>query len=133
MGFPSTGSETIYRNIFSDLKPFLDKYLWEYKRYNLFIGKNRKYPNNLWKNKRVKLFPFNDHASCPIKLILDFCIDLYLYLTLNLKGISAIYCKTGKVRTDVKKVCYLIILGLYENFEEALIHYANKEHLIIKV
>jgi phosphatidylinositol-3,4,5-trisphosphate 3-phosphatase/dual-specificity protein phosphatase PTEN len=129
MGFPSTGCETLYRNSLSDLKSFLDRYHGEYKIYNLCIEKNRIYPKNLWENKRVGLFPFNDHAPCPIKLILDFCIDLCLYLTLNPKGVAAIHCKAGKGRTGVMIVCYLIFSGLCENSDEALIHYAKQRTL----
>ena len=129
MGFPSTGCETIYRNSLSDLKSFLDKYHGEYKIYNLCIEKKRIYPKNLWEDKRVGLFPFNDHAPCPIKLILDFCIDLCLYLTLNPKGVAAIHCKAGKGRTGVMIVCYLIFSGLCQNSDEALIHYAKQRTL----
>ena len=129
MGFPATGCETIYRNSLSDLKDFLDRYHGEYKIYNLCIEKKRIYPKNLWKDKRVGLFPFNDHSPCPIKLILDFCVDICLYLTVNPRGVAAIHCKAGKGRTGVMIVCYLIFSGLCENTDEALEHYARQRTL----
>ena len=129
MGFPATGCETLYRNSLVDLKLYLDRYHGEYKIYNLCIEKKRIYPKNLWIDKKVGLFPFNDHAPCPIKLILDFCIDLCLYLTVNPRGVAAIHCKAGKGRTGVMIVCYLIFSGLCQNTDEALVHYASQRTL----
>ena len=129
MGFPATGSETLYRNSLEDIKSFLDKYHGEYKIYNLCIEKKRIYPKDLWQDKKVGLFPFNDHAPCPIKLILDFCIDICLYLTINPKGVAAIHCKAGKGRTGVMIVCYLIFSGLCQTSDEALVHYAAQRTL----
>ena len=126
MGFPATGWQTVYRNSLKDLKSYLDKYHGEYKIYNLCIEKDRIYPKTLWEGKKVGLFPFNDHSPCPIKLILDFVIDLCIYLTANPKGVAAIHCKAGKGRTGVMIVSYLIFTELFQTSEEALIHYANQ-------
>ena len=129
MGFPATGCETLYRNSLVDLKLFLDRYHGEYKIYNLCIEKKRIYPKDFWIDKKVGLFPFNDHAPCPIKLILDFCVDICLYLTVNPRGVAAIHCKAGKGRTGVMIVCYLIFSGLCQNTDEALAHYASQRTL----
>ena len=129
MGSPAYGCETLYRNDIVDLKSYLDKYHGEYKIYNLCIEKNRIYPKDLWADKKVGLFPFNDHAPCPIKLILDFCIDICLYLTSNPKSVAAIHCKAGKGRTGVMIVCYLLFSGLCQTSEEALAHYASQRTL----
>ena len=126
MGFPATGWQSVYRNSLKDLKSYLDKYHGEYKIYNLCIEKDRIYPKDLWEGKKVGLFPFNDHSPCPIKLILDFVIDLCLYLTANPNGVAAIHCKAGKGRTGVMIVSYLIFTELFQTSEEALIHYANQ-------
>ena len=126
MGFPATGCETLYRNSLTDLRGFLERYHGEYKIYNLCIEKGRIYQKNLWIDKKVGLFPFNDHAPCPIKLILDFCVDVCLYLTSNPKGVAAIHCKAGKGRTGVMIVCYLIFSGLCQTSDEALAHYAKQ-------
>ena len=126
MGFPATGWQTFYRNSLKDLKSFLDKYHGEYKIYNLCIEKDRIYPKDYWEGKKVGLFPFNDHSPCPIKLILDFCIDLCIYLTAYPKGVAAIHCKAGKGRTGVMIVCYLLFSELFQTSEEALKHYANQ-------
>ena len=129
MGFPATGCESFYRNTLTDLKAYLDRYHGEYKIYNLCIEKKRIYPKDFWINKKVGLFPFNDHAPCPIKLILDFCVDISLYLTENPRGVAAIHCKAGKGRTGVMIVCYLLFSGLCETADEALAHYASQRTL----
>ena len=129
MGFPSTGCETLYRNSLEETKNFLDKYHQEYKIYNLCIEKDRIYPKNYFNNKKVGLFPFNDHAPCPIKLILDFCVDICLYLSSNPKGVAAIHCKAGKGRTGVMIVCYLVFTGLCQSVDDALVHYAKQRTL----
>ena len=129
MGFPATGCETIYRNSLTDLRDFLDRYHGEYKIYNLCIETGRIYEKELWFERKVGLFPFNDHAPCPIKLILDFCVDICLYLTCNPRGVAAIHCKAGKGRTGVMIVCYLIFSGLCQNSDEALAHYARQRTL----
>ena len=129
MGFPAYGYEILFRNDIVDLKSYLDRYHSEYKIYNLCIEKSRIYPKDLWVDKKVGLFPFSDHAPCPIKLILDFCIDLCLYLTSNPNGVAAIHCKAGKGRTGVMIVSYLLFSGLCQTSEEALAHYASQRTL----
>jgi phosphatidylinositol-3,4,5-trisphosphate 3-phosphatase/dual-specificity protein phosphatase PTEN len=129
MGFPATGCETLYRNSLADLKLYLDRFHGEYKIYNLCIEKKRIYPKEIWTDKKVGLFPFNDHAPCPIKLILDFCIDICLYLTINPKSVACIHCKAGKGRTGVMIVCYLLFSGLCQTADEALTHYASQRTL----
>ena len=129
MGFPATGCETLYRNSLTDIRGYLDRFHQDYKIYNLCIEKKRIYPKEIFQGTKVGLFPFNDHAPCPIRLILDFCVDICLYLTSHPKGVAAIHCKAGKGRTGVMIVCYLIFTGLCKNTEEALIHYAKQRTL----
>ena len=129
MGFPATGLESFYRNNLTDIKCYLDRYHGEYKIYNLCIEKNRICPKDLWEDRKVGLFPFNDHSPCPTKIILDFCVDLCLYLTANRTGVAAIHCKAGKGRTGVMIVSYLVFAGLFPNTDEALIHYSKQRTL----
>ena len=129
MGFPAFGCESIYRNTLEDTRNYLDRYHKDYKIYNLCIEKDRIYPKNYFEDKLVGLFPFNDHSPCPCKLILDFCVDICLYLTAHPNGVAAIHCKAGKGRTGVMIVCYLIFSGLCKTTEEALAHYAKQRTL----
>jgi phosphatidylinositol-3,4,5-trisphosphate 3-phosphatase/dual-specificity protein phosphatase PTEN len=57
-------------------------------------------------------------------LILDFCVDITLYLLRWPKGSAAIHCKAGKGRTGVMICCYLIFSGLCKNTEDAMRHYS---------
>ena len=129
MGFPAYGCEKFYRNTLEDTKAYLDRYHKVYKIYNLCIEKDRIYPKTYFEDSYVGLFPFNDHSPCPCKLILDFCVDICLFLTAHPDGVAAIHCKAGKGRTGVMIVCYLIFSGLCKNTEEALVHYANQRTL----
>lgn len=144
MGFPSTGCETLYRNSLKDLKGFFHHYHPEgVKIYNLCIEKDRIYDRSLFASEGdehpklalgllatertfpCSLFPFKDHNPPPIKLILEFCIDLCIYLTKNPKGAAAVHCKAGKGRTGLMIICYLIFSELCEDASQAINHYAK--------
>ena len=133
MGYPSTGCESIYRNNINDIKSFLNKYHSKYKIYNLCLEENRIYNKNLFNGKEIAIFPFIDHEPCPIKLILEFCIDIVLYLNRNPDGLCAIHCKAGKGRTGVMIVCYMIFTGICNNSQEALDIFAQKRTVDSKV
>ena len=87
MGYPSTGVEKMYRNSLSDIiKFFHTRHNDQVKIYNLCLEKDRIYNKNIFPNSKVGLFPATDHNPCHIKLILEFCIDICLYLTKNQMG-----------------------------------------------
>ena len=126
MGYPSTGMETLYRNDLQDvIKFFKVKHNDEVKVYNLCLEKDRIYNKNVFPNEKVGLFPANDHNPSPIKLILEFCIDICLYLIKHPNGVAAVHCKAGKGRTGVMICAYLVFSGLCKNSEQAFRHYAR--------
>ena len=126
MGFPSTGMQTLYRNYLSDIiKFFKTKHNDIVKVYNLCIEKDRIYNKNIFPHSKVGLFPATDHNPSPIKLILEFCIDICLYLIKNPKGIAAVHCKAGKGRTGVMICSYLVFSGLCKNCEQAFRYYGR--------
>ena len=126
MGFPSTGIEVIYRNSLSDIiKFFKTRHNNQVKVYNLCLEKDRIYNKNIFPNGKVGLFPATDHFPCPIKLILEFCIDICLYLAKNPNGVAAVHCKAGKGRTGVMICSYLIFSGLCETSDKAFRYYAR--------
>lgn len=126
MGFPSVGFESLYRNSLKETTRFFhEEHSDQVKIYNLCIEKGRIYDKSRFVNSSVALFPSKDHNPCPIKLILEFCIDVCLYLMKNPKGIAAIHCKAGKGRTGVMICSYLIFSGLCVNSKEAFNYYAK--------
>ena len=126
MGFPSVGCETVYRNSLTDVIRFFHiKHNDKVKIYNLCLEKDRIYSKNLFSKSQVGLFPATDHNPCPIKLILEFCIDICLYLLKNPNGVAAVHCKAGKGRTGVMICSYLVFSHLCETSEKAFRYYAR--------
>jgi phosphatidylinositol-3,4,5-trisphosphate 3-phosphatase/dual-specificity protein phosphatase PTEN len=126
MGYPSTGCESLYRNKLNDIIGFLNRYHRDYKVYNLCMESGRIYSKEYFNGKKVALFPFLDHEPCPIKLMLEFCTDLVLYLLSSDGGVAAVHCKAGKGRTGVMIISYLIFSGLCENSAQAARHYGRQ-------
>ena len=126
MGYPSIGCETVYRNSLTDVVNFFHKkHNDKVKIYNLCLEKERIYNKNLFSKSYVGLFPATDHNPCPIKLILEFCIDICLYLLKNPKSVAAVHCKAGKGRTGVMICSYLVFSHLCESSEKAFRYYAR--------
>ena len=126
MGFPSVGCETIYRNSLTDVVNFFHvKHNDKVKIYNLCLEKDRIYNKNLFSKSSVGLFPATDHNPCPIKLILEFCIDICLYLLKNPNSVAAVHCKAGKGRTGVMICSYLVFSNLCESSDKAFRYYAR--------
>ncbi len=126
MGYPSNGCEKMIRNSIVDVIKFFKYYHNDnVKIYNLCIEKDRIYPNSCFPKSQVALFPAKDHNPCPIKLILEFCVDICLYMIKNPEGVAAIHCKAGKGRTGLMICSYLIFSGKCKNSDDALTHYAT--------
>lgn len=133
MGFPSHScGESLIRNNIKEVKEFFkSSHENKVKVYNLCIEPERIYNKNLFSNK-VGLFPFADHQSCPIRLILQFCADISLYLLKNPEHVTAIHCKAGKGRTGVMICCYLIFSGICLNSLKAFEEYSERRSYVKK-
>lgn len=126
MGYPSTGFERFYRNSLDEIIRFFhEEHNDKVKIYNLCLEKERIYTKQSFSKSHVALFPAKDHNPCPIKLILEFCIDICLYLIKNQRGVASVHCKAGKGRTGVMICSYLIFSGLCATSTEAFQHYGK--------
>ena len=124
MGFPSIGCEKLYRNSIQDVVAFFERYhKGNVKIYNLCLEKNRIYDKSLFGKSKVGLFPSLDHNPCPVKLILEFCVDICLFLIQNLESVAAIHCKAGKGRTGTLISCLLLYMNIYDNAKDCLTYY----------
>ena len=127
MGYPATGCESFYRNSFADVKQFLtEEHGNKYKVYNLCMEKSRIYKKTAFGGPKVSLFPFQDHQSCPVKLMLEFCIDVCIFLLKDDENVAAIHCKAGKGRTGTMICAYLLFTGVALNSVNAFEMYGTR-------
>ena len=133
MGYPATGCESFYRNSFKDVKQFLnEEHGQKYKVYNLCMENNRIYNKNAFGGPGVSLFPFQDHQSCPVKLMLEFCIDVCLFLLKDDENVCAVHCKAGKGRTGTMICAYLLFSGIALNAVKAFEFYGSRRSKVNK-
>jgi len=122
MGFPSVGTEGLYRNGMADVQRFFnERHGGHYKIYNLCS--ERKYEPECF-NGSVCLFPFDDH-NVPCFQDMSFLNrELGAYLAKDPKNIAGIHCKAGKGRTGLVITCFLLYCGEWKTADEALRYYA---------
>lgn len=65
--------------------------------------------------------------------MLEFCVDLSLYLLEDQENKALVHCKAGKGRTGVMICAYLIFSGLCKNTKEAIEVYGIRRSHINKV
>jgi len=122
MGFPSEGSESMYRNPMSEVQRMLEmKHKDRYKVYNLCS--ERSYDHKKF-HHRVVRYPFDDH-NCPrFNDIWKFCVDVKDWLDEHVDNIAVIHCKAGKGRTGLMICCWLLFIKDWERAEDAMKFYA---------
>jgi len=122
MGFPSDGTESIYRNPMSEVQKLLEiKHKDHYKVYNLCS--ERSYDPKKF-HSRVVRYPFDDH-NCPnFKDIWTFCEDVKAWLDESPENIAVIHCKAGKGRTGLMICCWLLFCRDWDTADNAMKFYA---------
>eukprot|EP01087_Luapelamoeba_hula_P016849 TRINITY_DN5217_c0_g1_i2.p1 TRINITY_DN5217_c0_g1~~TRINITY_DN5217_c0_g1_i2.p1 ORF type:complete len:381 (-),score=66.21 TRINITY_DN5217_c0_g1_i2:104-1246(-) len=122
MGFPSEGSESVYRNPMPEVQRMLEMYHKNhYKVYNLCS--ERSYDHKKF-HHRVVRSPFDDH-NCPMfRDIWKFCEDVKDWLNEHNENIAVIHCKAGKGRTGLMICCWLLYIKDWERADDAMKFYA---------
>lgn len=65
--------------------------------------------------------------------MLEFCVDIILFLSKSNENVAAVHCKAGKGRTGIMICCYLIFSEISENTLRAFQDYAERRSHIRKV
>ena len=138
MGFPSEGTEGLYRNPIKEVRRFFNLFHKDkFKIYNLCSEKAYEVeklftsssgpgspPNNNISHARTARYGFDDHNPPPLALMLPFCNDLEKWLAEDPENVASIHCKAGKGRTGTLICVYLVHSGRY-TAEEALESFGN--------
>eukprot|EP01012_Entosiphon_sulcatum_P068717 TRINITY_DN9906_c0_g1_i2.p1 TRINITY_DN9906_c0_g1~~TRINITY_DN9906_c0_g1_i2.p1 ORF type:complete len:794 (-),score=145.10 TRINITY_DN9906_c0_g1_i2:106-2433(-) len=123
MGFPSEGSEGIFRNPMDEVQAFFVKYHGEnYRIYNLCS--ERAYPED--KFVSVARIPFDDHNPPTLTQIRTFCEDAHEFLQRNPANVIAVHCKAGKGRTGTMIAAYMLYSGDCATAQEALAKFGRE-------
>ena len=128
MGFPSIGTESLYRNSRDQVISFMNSYHpTHYKIYNLCGERNRYYRASAF-NNAVSYFPMKDHNPTDLIMMLEFCIDSYLYLAQHDDNVIAVHCKAGKGRTGLMICAYLVFIQAYDDKTSIEVYGKRRAH-----
>ena len=125
LGYPAEGREAMFRNPYSDVVAFFDRYhpKGKYRVYNLCS--ERCYPPSRF-GGRFERFPFDDHNPSPLALVVPFCESVAAFLAADPDHVIAAHCKAGKGRTGMMICCYLLYANICPDAASALLLFGEK-------
>lgn len=130
MGFPAHGKEYYLRNPIDQVEAFFDaRHAGHYRIYNLCSERQYDSPERF--HGCFKRFPFDDHNTPSLSLMVDFVADATAFLKADAVNVVAVHCKAGKGRTGLM-VCCLLRAFMPEQFrtaQEAIEHFDSKRTL----
>uniref|UniRef100_A0A8I5SYK4 Transmembrane phosphoinositide 3-phosphatase and tensin homolog 2 n=1 Tax=Pongo abelii TaxID=9601 RepID=A0A8I5SYK4_PONAB len=128
MSFPSSGSQSFYRNPIEEVARFLDKkHPNHYRVYNLCS--ERAYDPKYFHN-RVSRIMIDDHNVPTLHEMVVFTKEVNEWMAQDLENIIAIHCKGGKGRTGTMVCALLIAFEIFLTAENRYVGYfAQVKHL----
>ncbi|XP_071846580.1 phosphatidylinositol 3,4,5-trisphosphate 3-phosphatase TPTE2-like [Apostichopus japonicus] len=122
--FPSSGSQSFYRNSIADVSRFLNsKHAGHYRVCNLCSEKH--YDESFF-NNRVARFPIDDHNVPLLHELQTFTAQCNQWTQNDPDTVLFVHCKGGKGRTGLMISCWLLENGLYRTAEECLKHFGDR-------
>jgi phosphatidylinositol-3,4,5-trisphosphate 3-phosphatase and dual-specificity protein phosphatase PTEN len=126
MGFPSMGTEALFRNKYEHVYRFLEsRHKDHYRVYNLCAEDDYQYPFELFHN-RVACYQFYDHNPPPFEMIRLLCVDVERWLAEDKRNVAVIHCKAGKGRTGTMICAYLVHARRHPTPDAAMQYYAER-------
>lgn len=65
--------------------------------------------------------------------MVEFCVDLILFLAKDPENSAAVHCKAGKGRTGIMICCYLVFSGIASSTQDAIENYTYRRSCFNKV
>lgn len=125
MSFPAaTFWKKMYRNKVEDVANFLQEKHGQsnYKVYNM---SGVDYDTSPF-NNQVLTCKWEDHHSPTLNMLMEVCLDIFVYLNSSTENVVVVHCNAGKGRTGTLICCYLLYCGYCQTSEEALAYYGIK-------
>lgn len=122
MSWPSSSTESMYRNQIDTVAQFLDdKHKDHYRVYNLCS--ERAYDESKF-HLQTRRFRMDDHSPAELPVMLAFARDVHSFIAENPRlNVAVIHCKGGKGRTGTMVCTYLIYSGIKKTADAALNHF----------
>lgn len=122
MSWPSSNSESLYRNQIDNVAAFLDeKHPQHYRVFNLCS--ERAYDESKFHYQCTR-YRIDDHSPPELQVMLTFTKEVHGFIQRDpRRNVAVIHCKGGKGRTGTMVCAYLLYAGVKDTAASALGHF----------